>query len=152
MNTSYYITNWHIRNNVHYIAPIIAHEDLYILVKPNEKIKKYLSDKRKCCFSKNCLQKLAGIDNLRNPDKILLRDMIKYFSICIRHARNSTNNLKLAYKANPSIAILKEDMLEDVLETSIMHMSQMLYAGQSAQENVTFLSDFKWLYRTQFMC
>ena len=34
----------------------------------------------------------------------------------------------------------------------ITYMSQMMYAGQSARENVTFLSDFKRLYRTQFMC
>ena len=31
-------------------------------------------------------------------------------------------------------------------------MSQMLYAGQSAREDVTFLSDFQQLYRAQFMC
>ena len=30
-------------------------------------------------------------------------------------------------------------------------MSQMLYAGQSAREIVTFLSDFQQLYRAQFM-
>ena len=32
------------------------------------------------------------------------------------------------------------------------YMSQMLYAGQSARPSVPFLSDFKLLYRAQFMC
>ena len=37
-------------------------------------------------------------------------------------------------------------------DLTLPYMSQMLYAGQSARESVTFLSDFYQLYRAQFMC
>ena len=114
-------------NVTHYPDCTTSREDLFILVRLKEKMKRYISGKLECCFNnENCLQKLAGIDSLRNPDKILLREIIRYFSIYIRHARNSTNNLKFTYKENPSIAILESDMLEDVLETSIIHTSQLV--------------------------
>ena len=51
--------------------------------------------------------------------------------------------------------IQKVDFYDDLLKIVILgharYMSQMLYAGQSDREDVTFFTDLKQLYRAQFM-